>query len=801
MAVLHLNQDHPSTMRTHLLAILLAFIGLSQAQGQHCCQGFEAAFTFEHANNPLGLIVHNTSSGEWTTVGWNFGDGQTGSGPNADHLYAEPGLYQVCVVIENNQGCRSELCRDIAVNIDGNPCGEFVADFSHQVNLENLTASFTNLSPDSQFHIWHFGDGSTSNDSSPEHEYDEPGVYQVCLVVEQGDCRSEYCREVCVEDLNPCAEFEVGFSSVLSQVSPLQVNFNGDYTGNMDAIVWHFGDGTSSNAEHPEHVYAEPGTYEVCLVGENEQGCRSEVCRTITVGEQPEPCQNFEAGFTFSHANNPLGIIFDNNSTGEWSFIVWNFGDGETADGLNPDHLYDAPGLYEVCVVIENEAGCRSEFCQNVPVNIDTDPCNGFMADFTYEAQEGGLTFHFNNTSTTDAPWHIWHFGDGSASEDGSPTHTYEEPGTYNVCLVIESENCRSEHCMTITVGQEIDPCHNFEAGFTFAPANNPMGIIFTNTSTGEWTDISWTFGDFATSDNANPDHHYAGSGLYEVCLWIGNGQGCGSEFCMNVPVNIQEDPCTGFVADFAHEAAQGGLTVHFSDISEVESQFHIWHFGDGSVSDDSNPSHTYAEPGIYQVCMVLENDICRSEYCISIVVGELPDPCLGFEAGFAYEVNLSEGGIHFQNLSSDGATSFHWNFGDGSMSDDATPVHEFVATGLQNVCLRVENEAGCVAEFCMNVHVPVYYFHMVNPLAVDPIADGEEHGLELFPNPFTDVVQFATTAACQVEVMDMQGRMVFSKGAVLGGSIDLGTLSSGLYLLRTTAPDGTVRTARAVKR
>ncbi len=610
----------------------MAFIGLSQAQGQHCCQGFEAAFTFEHANNPLGLIVHNTSSGEWTTVSWNFGDGQTSSGPNADHLYAEPGLYQVCMVIENNQGCRSELCRDIAVNIDGNPCGEFVADFSHQVNVENLTVSFTSISA-AENHMWHFGDGATSYDSSPEHQYEEPGVYQVCMVIEDmGVCHSEYCREVCVEDLNPCAEFEVGFSSVLSQVSPLQVNFNGDYTGNMDAIVWHFGDGTSSNAEHPEHAYAEPGIYEVCLVGENEQGCRSEVCRTITVGEQPEPCQNFEAGFAFSHANNPLGIIFDNNSTGEWSFIVWNFGDGETADGLNPDHLYDTPGLYEVCVVIENEAGCRSEFC-------------------------------------------------------------------------------------------------------------------------------------------------------------------------MNVPVNIQEDPCTGFVADFAHEAAQGGLTVHFSDISEVESQFHIWHFGDGSVSDDSNPNHTYAEPGIYQVCMVLENDICRSEYCISIVVGELPDPCLGFEAGFAYEVNLSEGGIHFQNLSSDGATSFHWNFGDGSMSDDATPVHEFVATGLQNVCLRVENEAGCVAEFCMNVHVPVYYFHMVNPLAVEPIAVGEENSLELFPNPFTDVVRFATTAACQVEVMDMQGLMVFSKGAVLGGSIDLATLSRGLYLLRTTAPDGTVRTARAVKR
>ncbi|MCF8257664.1 MAG: PKD domain-containing protein [Flavobacteriales bacterium] len=619
-------------MKTRLFTILLALIGYSTANGQDCCQGFEAAFTFEHANNPLGVIFHNTSSGEWNAVIWHFGDGGTSNGSNPDHMYSEPGLYEVCVVIENDHGCRSELCRTIAVNMDGNPCGDFLADFNHDVNLENLTVNFTNTSgSDSQFHIWHFGDGSTSDDSSPHHQYDGPGVYQVCLVIENGDCRSEYCREVCVEDLNPCAEFGASFSSVISQVSPLQINFQGNYSGGITGVTWHFGDGTTSHSEHPEHVYAEPGVYQVCLVVENGEGCHSEFCTSLTVGFESEPCQGFEAGFTYTHADNPLGVIFTDASSGEWSSIVWHFGDGATASGAHPDHLYAESGLYQVCVVIEN-------------------------------------------------------------------------------------------------------------------------------------------------------------------------GQGCVSEFCLNVAVNIPENPCSDFEAHFNHEAAQGSLAVHFNDASTVDAQWHIWHFGDGSTSDGANPVHEYAEPGIYQVCMVIESGDCRSEYCISISVGAMEDPCSDFSAGFIYEVDLIHGGVHFENLSSPGAIDFQWHFGDGTESDSEEPSHEFELTGLHNVCVRVENEHGCVAEFCMNVHVPAYYFFLVPPSAVETV-ETDGRAAAVFPNPFTDEVQFTASGVCQVDVIDMQGRTVFTKGNVNNGKLDLSVLNSGLYLLRTTSLDGATRSSRIVKR
>lgn len=528
-----LNATLLINMKTHLLSLLLTIVGLSQANGQNCCQGFEAAFTFEHANNPLGLIVHNASSGEWNTVHWNFGDGSTGNGPHTDHIYAQSGLYQVCVVIENNQDCRSELCRDIAVGLEGNPCGDFVADFSHEIGLETLTAHFTDLSPNAQFHIWHFGDGTSSNDANPEHHYTAPGVYQVCEVIEHGDCRSEYCREVCVVDHNPCEGFNVGIAHVLSQVSPQQVNFHGNYPSGTSSLVWHFGDGTSSNTEHPEHVYAENGTYVVCLVAESSNGCRSESCISVTVGIQSQPCQNFEAGFNYVSTNNPLGIGFNNTSLGEWNFIVWHFGDGESSNGNSPDHLYDAPGIYEVCVVIERGNDCRSEYCMNVAVNVQINPCDGFTASFGHTTSPENLTAIFQNTSSVEAPFHVWHFGDGTSSETLNPVHTYSEPGTYQVCMVLESNNCRSEYCISVTVGIHENPCAEFEAHFAYVVDLVAGGVHFENLSVGDIDHYIWSFG----SDSPEPNIEFEQTGLHNVCLVIENNAGCRAEYCETVHV------------------------------------------------------------------------------------------------------------------------------------------------------------------------------------------------------------------------------------------------------------------------
>ncbi|MBK8565637.1 MAG: PKD domain-containing protein [Saprospiraceae bacterium] len=57
-------------------------------------------------------------------------------------------------------------------------------------------------------------------------------------------------------------------------------------------------------------------------------------------------------------------------------------------------------------------------------------------------------------------------------------------------------------------------------------------------------------------------------------------------------------------------------LTVEFTDQSTYEPNSWSWLFGDGTSSQDTSPVHTYAQPGIYEVCLVASNDNSSSTYC-----------------------------------------------------------------------------------------------------------------------------------------------------------------------------------------
>lgn len=614
--------------------LLLSVITFTQAQT--CCNGFEANFTYGASATTNGIEFENLSSGTWDFIVWNFGDGNSSNADEPDHVYSQPGIYQVCVVIESNDDCRSELCFEVAVETTPDPCNDFLADYTWHLNSSNtLGVQFENISPlASDFYVWSFGDGSTSNDVEPYHEYDHAGMYQVCLVLENNaGCRSEYCREVCLVDPEP----------------------------------------------------------------DNHLNC----------------CEGFEAWFNYYPTLTENRIEFENQSAGDWNFILWSFGDGETSDQEHPDHIYSSAGIYQVCLVIESEDGCRSELCYEVAVETTPDPCNDFLADFSWDENIDSLGIQFVDISPIAADHYIWHFGDGSTSDNANPYHEYDHPGVYQVCLVIENnDDCRSEYCRDVCV-EDFNPCGEFEVEFSWSPSSNPHVIEFDGVYSGQIDAIHWTFGDGGTSDDEHPNHEYAQSGTYEVCLVVENNEGC------------------------------------------------------------------------------------HAQYCISIVVDHPTDPCEDLEADFFYVVDFENGGVHFEDLSSGNPVSYEWHFGDGAVSYDAEPTHHYTETGLFEACLRIENAEGCVAEICLPVHIPVYYFYLAPPLGIE-----EEATLEntiVYPNPFTDNINFTEPIKGTIELFDIQGRSVFVKNANALKTIDLSGLNAGLYILRVS--DGTfVNSLRLIK-
>ncbi len=125
-------------------------------------------------------------------------------------------------------------------------------------------------------------------------------------------------------------------------------------TGTILSWSWDFGDGDSSSAQNPIHVYGTPGTYDVTFEVESSLGCSYQVIQTITVHDAPI------AGFGMSASSVELDevINFTDASSGAsvWS---WSFGDGfGVSSDQNPNYTYGSAGDFEVTQIVYNSFGC-----------------------------------------------------------------------------------------------------------------------------------------------------------------------------------------------------------------------------------------------------------------------------------------------------------------------------------------------------------------------------------------------------------------------------------------------------------
>lgn len=299
------------------------------------------------------------------------------------------------------------------------------ADWSSSV--DGLNVSFTDESTgDVVGYLWDFGDGSTSTDANPSHEYAAAGEYTVCLTINSSCDIDSICATVTTCNL-PVPTFTYEYTE-------LTADFTSDVDGGADTYSWDFGDGATSTDENPTHTYDAEGTYEVCLTVVNDCG-DSTFCMDVSVCELPSP--------EFSATNSVLLGIFTNEAPEMGATYLWDFGDGATSTDENPNHLYDAAGVYTVCLTMTNDCGSDS-VCGTVEV------CEAPVADYSYTA--AGKTISFTNEILAADVTYSWTFGDGATSTDDNPVHEYAADGTYEVCLFAENDCWLDSLCETITI-------------------------------------------------------------------------------------------------------------------------------------------------------------------------------------------------------------------------------------------------------------------------------------------------------------------------------------------------------------
>jgi len=369
-----------------------------------------------------------------------------------------------------------------------------------------LLVAFTNLAAGDWSTVsWNFGDGATSIATSPSHTYSVAGTYTVSLTVTGSGGTDTETKTAYVTVYEPVS---ANFSATpTSGVAPLAVIFTNLSTGDWTTASWDFGDGATSTDANPSHTYTVAGTYTVTLTVSGLGGSDTEI-KTSYITVYTSVFADFSAMPVSGVA--PLSVSFTNLSTGDWTTASWDFGDGATSTLSNPSHTYSTAGTYTVTLTVTGLGGTDTETKVGY-ITVYTPVSANFSA--TPTSGPAPLAVNFTNLSTGDWTTASWDFGDGATSILSNPSHTYTVAGTYTVSLTITGSGGTDTGTKTayVTVYEPVSA--NFSATPTSGVA--PLGVTFTNLSTGDWTTASWDFGDGATSTCKSFSYLYRSGELY----------------------------------------------------------------------------------------------------------------------------------------------------------------------------------------------------------------------------------------------------------------------------------------------
>ncbi len=194
--------------------------------------------TFTPTNNSLNV----------TSYAWDFGDGTTSTLANPTHDYTSEGIYYVTVIGTNPNTCNlTDTLRDtIVCNLQ--PTANFTLE--PYPNVYNTLLRCKNSSVYAKEYLWTFGDGSTSTDENPTHQYKISGDYNVCLVATNNTCRDTLCKKISVT-IEPLIDITTGFTPNGDRTND-NVEVNGYGIENIELMIYN---------RWGEQVYAYEGEF------------------------------------------------------------------------------------------------------------------------------------------------------------------------------------------------------------------------------------------------------------------------------------------------------------------------------------------------------------------------------------------------------------------------------------------------------------------------------------------------------------------------------------------------------------
>ena len=653
--------------------------------------------------------------GDALSYTWDFGDGSAPqTGKTQRHAFPRSGRYPVTLTVNDGSGLGNATAIDATVVvIDAAPLA--VAGGNREVcsGFPILFDAAQSNDPDGGRlrYAWDFGDGTVSEIVNPNKTYERPGSYPVTLTVrdESGgapgvavDRIAAIVREGPIADAGPdlqaCANQTVRFDGSNST----------DADGAVNAYAWTFGEGSSASGELPTHIFKEPGTYTVNLTitGDSNALCSPLDSDQMVAEVFPAPGVEIVGAARVSAG---IPSRFEAEVTADFGAnaaqIDWDFGDGTTAQGLDVEHSFAAPGDYLVTVKAMFPQAIRA--CQDLTVQrkivVNAAP-TAVITGPTLVAVGEAVTYDASTSADPDGALtgFAWDFGDGRAATGVSAPHVFDAPGVYTVALTVTDDAGTANSRVTVTQEVTVNPTPL--AGLV-APGPLCIGQAAPwQADVGPDVTAVWRFGDADEVTGPEVAHAFAAPGLFPVTLRLDDGRALpNSRRSEEVYARVNRPPLALAGPD---RTVCPGDTVMFDGAGSGDLDGSItawrWEFDDGVVLEGPLVERTFDAAGKVGVTLTVTDDsgatACAASTDTALVrVNGSPvadaGPDRSVFVGAAHDAVLFASPAA-TDPDGDGVVTI-WTLGDGREATGGTISHVYAEPGVFDVTVTVADATG----------------------------------------------------------------------------------------------------------
>ncbi len=661
---------------------------------------------------------------------WDFGDGTYSETQNTTHSFNNVGSNSISLFIRDENGCTNQIVEPNLISTH-KPVADFIAENTFSCEKSMIT-TFTSTSTGDSIvsYFWKFGDGGSSKEENPSHNYSDSGSFYVNLIISDAyGCSDTVFKPDFVQNRYVVADFSASVNQPCENIPQTLVNSSFD----ADSYVWNFGDNSSSYEENPTHSFSDSGTYFVSLIARNKYGCADTVQKQVHINYVKA---NFKLLNDFV-CQLPDTVQYINLSENAVSY-QWLFGNGDTSFLENPENIITHVGIYSDTLIAYDKNGCSDRFVLDSGLSAQIprayfSPNNWVNPFDIMGCVPLTVKFYDNSIYSTDVDsivsWN-WDFGDNSLSTDINPTHTYTSLDVFPVYLTVTTaRGCTSQYNAWAKTGTKQHASFHKLSPDTVCAS---QAVQFINDSQDDSL-INynyWIFGDSTYSTQQNPAHYFIDTGYMDVKLLTYNN-GCPDDTLIENYVYVQGP----YVSLTIEQNCENPYDVILNAEGIGIDDFY-WTFGDNSPVDSVNlsPLHIYPHSDLYFATFYAKNDSTACSFVDSILL-----PVYDAKADFSMsDTNICVNDVViFNSVSSsdfvpfsvdDEVCKFLWDFGDETgkvYANDTIISHKFKDNGDFNVKLIIMDYNSCfdTLEKTVHVHSPQPDFSSVEFSGCSPLS------------------------------------------------------------------------------